>query len=365
MISRTRTWTFAAVVLAFGMLATACPGGGGGAAGDAADIAKQSARSIEPPKAVDAKATGLPGLVLNTNSASWRKLVNSPEADGAVVLYVQPGGPSARQRIARGFVLTAVDGKAVTNHERAIALLRARPGTKQELKFVTNDGEERTVEVESETPSVRSVRPLIDKLIEGSPNDATLRFIRASSGGGTFEANVADTEEAIKLAPQFVEAITLRASLLWDRRRAETEGARRAELARDALSGWQGALDIDPESVTTLSVRSTALSVLGRGREALRFAEEALSLDDAHPNSYYALSLAHSQQEDEDKALSAARAAVELNPYSVVYFRTLAQAFANLNRNDDCKKTADAMGPFLVGQKLSPDAEALRNLCNK
>lgn len=366
MITRTRMRTFAAAVVAFGVLAVACGGGGGGGGGGgAADIAKQSGRNIRPPEAVDPKATGLPGLVLNTNSPTWQRLVNAPEGAGAVVLYVQPGGPTARQRIARGYLLTGVNGEAVTNHEHAIALLRARPGTKQELKFLSNEGEERTVEIEAEAPKVRSVRPFIDQLVEGNPNDPVLRYIRATSGGGgTFEQNLGDVDKAIEVDSRFVEAIAHRASLLWDRRVAEADRARRQDLANQAIAGWRGALDIDPENVTALSVRAFAVSALGQGRDARRLAEEALKLDDQHPYGYYALSSAYIALKEEERALAAARAAVELNPYSVVYFRALARLFNILGRKDDCTKTADAMGPFLVQNNLSPDAEALRKLCD-
>lgn len=359
MTRRTRVRWMAAA-LAFGILAAACGGNAGGGEA-AADIVKQRGRDIKPPDPVDPKATALPGLVVNTNSPTWRKLISAPEADGAVVLYVQPEGPSDRKRIARGHVLTAVDGTAVGNHEQAIALLRSRPGQKRELTFVTNEGEERTVEIEAKVPNVTSVRPFVDVQIEGNPNDPLFRFIRAQSSGGTFDANLADVTKALELEPDFVEAMTLRASLLWDRRLVDRDNALR--LANDALAGWKGALDIDPENVTTLSVRSSALTALGRGRQAQRDAEEALSIDDAHPHSYYSLALAMARLDEDERALAAARAAVELNPYNVVYFRGLARSFSRLGREDDCTKTAEAMGPFLEAQGLAKDAEALTNIC--
>lgn len=347
--------------LALGIVATACLGGGGDAGGTAADIAEQSGGDVEPPEPVDPKATALPGLVVNTNSPTWQKLIDSPDAVGAVVLYVQPEGPSDHKRIARGHVLTAVDGTKVSNHEHAIALLRSRPGEKRELTFATQDGSERTVEIEAKVPNVRSVRPFVDVQIEGNPNDALFRFIRAQSAGGTFEKNLADAEKAIDLEPDFVEAMTLRASLLWDRRLADRDNA--LKLANDALAGWKGALDIDPENVTTLSVRSSALTALGRGKQAQRDAEEALSIDDSHPHSYYALALALTRLKENDRALAAARAAVELNPYNVIYFRGLARAFVNTDRKRECGQTADAMAAFLEAHRLAKDAEALKNIC--
>src|SRR5918996_2569973 len=118
-------WLAGALILLIS--ATACFGGGGGNAGEAAQKVSTE-RDPDPPEQVDPNATAQPGLVLSTNSRTWAKLIDAHEGKGAVVLFVQPGGPSDGKGIARGDLLTAIDGSPVVNHEAGIAQLRSRPG---------------------------------------------------------------------------------------------------------------------------------------------------------------------------------------------------------------------------------------------
>jgi hypothetical protein len=351
-------WLVAAFTLA--ILATSCFGGGS-PGGDALKISQTSGKSVKPPEVVDKNATAQPGLVLSTNSRTWQKLVSSHAGQGGVVLFVQPGGPSDGKGIARGDLLTAVDGTAVVNHQAGIALLRSRPGQKRDLKFLQRNGSERTVTIDARNPKGAQLRAFLNPMVSANVNDAILHFLRAQSAGGTYDANLADVNRSLELEPQFVEALTLKASLQWDHRIFDKKNA--LGLVNEALAGWKSALDIDPENTTALSVRSTAYTSLGRGGKGKQDASKAISIDNTLPRGYFALALADTQQRDPQGALGPASAAVKLDPYNFQYFELLAATFRRVNRKADCTATANAMKPFLVANNFSSSADVLLRIC--
>jgi hypothetical protein len=349
------------LVAAFALLvtATACFGGGGDPGKSALGESQKS--DAVPPAEVDPHATAQPGLVLSTNSRTWAKLVDAHSGQGAVVLFVQPGGPSDGKGIARGDLLVAVDGTAVVNHEAGIALLRSRPGQVRKLKFVQRDGTVRTVTIEAKNPHGAQLRSFLNPMVAASTNDAVLRFLRAQAAGGTYDEDIADVNAALAQEPEFVEALTLKASLEWDHRLVDTKNA--LTLVNDALAGWKNALDLDPNNTTALSVRSTAYTSLGRGQIGKEDAQKVLSVDDSYPRGYFALALADTQLRDPRAALGPAAAAVKLNPYNYQYFTLLASTFRRVGRKADCTKTADAMTPFLNANNLASSAAALHQIC--
>jgi hypothetical protein len=359
MIGRTRAGWLATAGLALVVTATACFGGGSDPGASAQRQA--AAKDAKPPQEVDSHATAQPGLVLSTNSRTWHSLIDAHAGKGAVILFVQPGGPSDGKGIARGDLLTAIDGTPVVNHESAIAMLRSRPGAKRDLKFIQRDGTERTVTIEERNPQGATLRAFLNPMIDTDSNDAVLRFLRAQASGGTFAQNLADVNAALDLQPQFVEALTLKASLLWDQRLVDKKNA--LHLVNEALAGWKSALDIDPDNATTYSVRSTAYTDLGRGQKGKEDAQKVIALDDSYPRGYYALGLAELELKDPRSALGPAAAAVKLNPYNYQYFTLLAVSFKRVNDTADCNKTADAMGPFLKAYNLNDAANALHNYC--
>jgi len=342
------------------LTATACFGGGGGDPGNDAKSTSSNSNA-SPPDQVDAHATAQPGLVLSTNSRTWAKLVDAHTGEGAVVLFVQPGGPSDGKGIARGDLLTAVDGKKVVNHEAGIALLRSRPGQKRDLKFVQRDGTARTVTIEAKNPRGAQLRSFLNPMVAASSNDPVLRFLRAQSAGGTYQQNLDDVNAALSTQPEFVEALTLKASLEWDHRIADKKNA--LKLVNEALAGWKSALDLDPNNTTALSVRSTAYTSLGRGQKGKEDADKVLSVDASYPRGYFALALADTQLRDPRAAVGPAAAAVKLNPYNYQYFTLLASTFKRVGRKADCTKTADAMTPFLNANALQQAAASLHQIC--
>jgi hypothetical protein len=346
-------WVLAA--LALSLVATSCGGGGG----EGIDV-NQSASEVTAPPALDTKRTGLPGLVVATNSPSMRRVARSPEGDGAVVLFVEPGGPLDGLGVGRGDLITAIGDEEVHNHSRALALLHNRPRTPIEVQIRHRDGRERSIDIEPREPLVASLRQYLNPLVTASPKDPVLRFLRAQSPG-LYNAKLVDLEEALKADRRFVEAMTLRASLIWDNRPNDQE--RVARFTEEALNGWKSALQIDPENTTALAIRSTVLSSLDSAQQARRDASKVIELDPTHPRGYYALAVAEQALKRPERAAAPARAAITLDPFNNTHWRLLAQIFVDLKRKDDCRRTADAFAPFLEAQNFDQDADRLKAIC--
>ncbi|MGH2758274.1 MAG: PDZ domain-containing protein [Actinomycetota bacterium] len=338
------------------LLAGSC---GGGAGAEGVDP-ERPASEVEPPPGLDVKRTGLPGLILATNSASLRRVARSPEGEGAVVLFVAPGGPFDGLGVGRGDLITAVGGEDIRSHPRALALLHDRPGKSIEVSIRHRDGRERSIEVEPKEPLVTSLRQYLNPLVGASPRDPVLRFLRAQSPG-LYNAKLVDLEEALKLDRRFVEALTLRASLIWDNKPNDQE--RQPRFVEEALSGWKSALQIDPDNTTTLATRSTVLSTLGSAQQARRDAAKVIELDPTHPRGYYALAVAEDALKRPERAVAPARDAITLDPFNNTYWRLLARLFKDLKRLPDCRRTTAAFAPFLEAQKFDEDADSLKAIC--
>ncbi|HYZ93186.1 MAG TPA: PDZ domain-containing protein [Actinomycetota bacterium] len=339
---------------------TAASCGGGSEVVNVTEIANAAAKDVRPPSAVDIKRTGLPGLVIATNSPSMRRLARAPDGTGAVILFVEPGGPSDGLGVGRGDLITEIGGEKVTNHSRALALLHDRPGKEIEVKITHRDGRDRTITIKPREPLVASLRQYLNPLVDASPRDPVLRFVRAQTPG-LLETRLNDLEAALDIDKRFVEALTLRASLIWDNRPAGDKEGRR--FVTEALDGWKKALAADPRNATALTTRATVLSVIGNARQSLQDASKAIEIDASHPRAYYAKGVAEEALRRPDRAAGPARAAVELDPFNIQHWRLLARIFTTLKRKDDCRRTAAGFTAFLQARNFQEDAATLRSLC--
>lgn len=347
----------AALVLTF--VATSCFGGGGT---DAVDISNAPASKVKPPAPLDTKRTGLAGLVVATNSASWRRMLDTPTGPGAVVLFVEPGGPSDGLSIARGDLLTTLDGQQVSNHQRALALLHTRPGQNVKAEFKrAEDGSDRTVTIQPRKPKVSSLLPYLNPMITANPSDPVLRYVRAQVAAFPLQERMQDLQKALEVNNRFVDAMVLRASLLFDNRPGDREGA--LAQVNEALAGWKAALDYEPENTIALTSRSTALTTMSIPASGRKDAAKALGIDDTLPRAYYALALAEHQLKRPEKALGPARAAVELDPFNFPNWQLLANSFERLKRLDECKQTANAFAPFLDVNGFGTQAKSFKAGC--
>jgi len=324
-----------------------------GATSDVVDVA--------PPPAAPTGLTALPGLVLHTNSESLGRIMDAPEGEGVVVMFVQPDGPSDGQDIERGDLLVEVDGERVTNHERAIAMLRSEPGQERRFKLTKVGGDSVDVTVEARDPQGVQVTDFYDRELQRNADDAVTRFLRGWATGPSFEQRLEDLDAAIAQIPDFVEAIILRAGLLWDRAAEdEVSDEEKADLRRRATADWEAALELDEGNPNALVSRSRALSQAGQAARAKADAEAAVSADATFPAAHYSLALAEYRLANYDAAARPARRAIDLNPFHFTYYELMGSIFVKLGQQE-CLETGDALEPLLGN---APEAkEQLEQVC--
>jgi tetratricopeptide (TPR) repeat protein len=339
-------------LLAVALLAGSCGGGKGDAGGrpeDVTGLRETKAKDIKPPEHVDPKNIALPGLTLGTNSPSWEKLVGSAKGRGAVVLFVQPGGPADNKGIARGDLITEVDGKRITNYEYALTALRSRRGEQREVKLTSRRGNERTVKLKGAPPTERA-RPFLNGMIKGNSHDPVLRYLRAEAPGGTAKANLDDLDAALRRQPEFVEALAARGNLIFNLRLSTKDKAKQNQFRDEALANWKNALSIDPRNAFALGLRANAQNAAGNPTQGKSDATQALKVDPNIASASHALARADIALKKLDDAAGPAAAAIKLNPYSnLTYYRTLAEIFKGLKRKSDCSATLLAVVPYLEG----------------
>jgi membrane-associated protease RseP (regulator of RpoE activity) len=356
-------------VTALTTLAAACSSGGGTTHGAVQKIGAKyinmSAADVRPPVGPDTQTLALPGFIVATNSVSWTRIIGSPSGVGAVVLFVQPGGPTDNKGIARGDLLVKVDGTPVANAERAIAVLHSRVGQKRVLSFIRSGRKgTRDVTILGRSPRGNPMS-VVSAELQNNPNDPVLSYLRAYIGG-TNQQRLNDLAKALQEKPDFVDALQLRASIIWTASFGIKDATQRRQYQTQALAGWQNALTIDPRNATTLAVRSVAETDLGTPRSGEQDANRALNIDASQPLALFALSHARSAENHLSEALGPALGAVELQPYNLDYWKNLATLFVKNKRKADCTKTADAFTPYLrarQGQAFIQAANDLQKVC--
>ena len=335
--------------LTLAVLAASCGGGGDGKKDVVEELRETDAEDVEPPERADSRIIGNAGLTLSSNSSSWRRLLGSPDGRGAVVLFVQPNASADRKNIARGDMITEIDGQRVTNAEHAQALLWMAPGDTRTLKFMRRSGREREVEIKGEVLKQDPV-VYLNGMIQQNKNDPVLRYIRG--GLGTFKSRLDDINVALREDPQFVEAIARKGNLMILASRAAKESKDKQKFAGQALANFHNALDIIPRHPETLTSQSEAETMLGRASQGKEQAQKALSIDGTYAKANAALARAELALKKPANAAGPARAAVELVPVgNLDYYRLLAAVFKGLKRKADCAQTLNAIVPWLKGTK--------------
>ncbi len=336
-------------ILALTLLASACGGGGDEVREVVEDVRDTDPKDIKPPPRANAKTIGNPGLTLSTNSATWRRLLDSPSGPGAVVLFVQPGAAADRKNIARGDMITEIDGQRVYNAEVAQARLWTAAGDTRTVKFIRKTGREREVELEGE---VLKQDPLtfLNGMIGQHKSDPVLRYIRA--GLGSFQNRLKDIEVALDEEPNFVEALTRRGNLMMLASRATKANKDKQAFAGRALANFHNALDIIPRHAETLTSQSEAETYLGKASQGKVTASRAVKVDVTYAKANAALARSELALKKPQNALGPARAAVEVVPVgNLDYYRLLAGVFRDLKRKTDCQQTLMAIVPWLDGTK--------------
>jgi hypothetical protein len=352
---------------ALAVLAAAC---GGGAKPNQKAIQKIGAKyvneagtDVKPPVGPDTQSLALPGFLVATNSPSWHRLTAAPRTPGAVVLFIQPGGPTDNKGIAQGDVLTAVDGTPIANAERAIAVLHSRVGQKRVLTFArAGKNNTRQVTIIGRSPQGNPAT-IVGPELANNPTSPVLRYLRAYIGGPDAQ-RLDDLARALRAAPDFADALQLRASLQWASSFNQKDPNVRRQMQTAALAGWKNALDIDPRNETTLAVRSVAETTLGIPKSGEGDALRALNIDGSQPLALFALSQARAAENKLSEALGPALGAVDLQPYNLDYWKNLASLFVRNKRKDDCVKTANAFAPYLRARSGAAFQSAATDLLN-
>lgn len=353
-----------ALVLAFA--AGACFGGGGGDGavdtGEFDKIRETDAKDVKAPEKTDTNKLALPGLILETNSRSWELLADAPEGKGVVVAFVQPNGPADNKGLARGDLVTAIDGTAVSNHEHALTLLRSERGEVRKLTVKDRNEKEREVEIKGDVPRERAL-PFLNALINGNENDPVYYFLRAQSSGVTKKTQKADLDKAIQMRPNFAEALAARGSLVFNLRLATKDKKLRLALIGEALANWHNALEIDPDNAEILALQANGQTAIGKVAQAKTDAEKAVEIDGSLPSANHALARANLALNKPQDAAGPAAAAVRGNPYTDLrYYRTLAEVFKDLKRKKDCTDTLIAPVDYLIATKVKELATEARQL---
>lgn len=305
---------------------------------------------VKPPAQANSRLTARVGLIVATNSETWKQLIDAPVDKGVAVLFAQPDGPAEEAGVKRGDVITKVDGQPATNADRAVVLLRARPNERTNVDVVSSTGRRSVSIVAKVPPANLTIRNFYEPLIAKSPNDPIAYFLRAQAGG-TFDEALRDVDKAIELRPDFVEAISLRGEMKWNRAGNPGIDATAVEQLRDnALSDWELALKLDPDNTRVLVSRSQALAARGNAARARRDAQRAIDLDETFPRAYYALGIANVWLGRYEDAAPPARKAIDLDPFDVRYYRALAAIFMRLDQKDNARKTIDAILPLVEDQ---------------
>lgn len=316
----------------------------------------KEAASVKPPSKANPRLTARVGLIVATNSGTWAKALNSPAVTGVTVLFVQPGGPADKAGVKRGDVITQVDADTSPNADLAVVQLRARPEEKRVLKVSRPAGSNATITVEALKPGAVTLTNLYNPLIQRTPNDPVLYFLRAQAPERTYDEVLADVEKAIQLLPSFVEAVSLRGEVRWNRASAEGDAVLKEELRDKAVEDWRLALGLDPNNTRVLVSYSQALAQRNNAASAKREAEKARKLDPMFPRAYYAHAQANFVLGRYGEAAGPARHAIDLDPFDVRYYRLLALIFQRLDRKADCERTVEAI------VDLIDDASAKSNL---
>ncbi|HVE92171.1 MAG TPA: hypothetical protein VNE62_07715 [Actinomycetota bacterium] len=311
------------------------------------------AESVKPPTTPARDLLGRPGLVLGTNSDTWSSLVKSARTKGVVVLFSTPNGPGSKAKLERGDVITSIADKPSTNSELAVVQLRGKIGESKKVQVTKPDNRKQTITIKLEKAPDKSnlTETYYNKLVQESPNDAVLLYLRAqdTSNKANFDQRLADLDKAINATPAgFVEALSLRADVLWAQSlKRDVNADERTKLRQRAGDDWNVALREDPDNLRTLTSRSMALARLRRNEEAKRDADRAMKVDPTSPYAHYVSSVAETAVGRPAEAAGLARKAIDLAPYTIAYYVLLARLYGTrLARCPDAQKTVDAILPL-------------------
>lgn len=326
------------LTLVAGACATADPSSIRGAI----EAKKQEGRigNVEVPGLPDTGRIGRVGVSLATNSVGWQKTLGTPRGPGAVVLLVNPDSPADVAGFRRGDVITRIGGSVINSDERARVGLRGRPGEPLEVT-VARGAETFQISVAPARPTDVDIIGLVDRELQGDPDDPTNLLLRAQATDTIADA-ITYVNRALSHAPDLVDALVFRARLFWAESLQVENEAVVQEDRRRAAADYRRALEIDPDATAALRSRGTGALEIQEYDTAERDGLRAIAIDPTLPGAYYIVAFARYSMGRIRDAVAPAREAIRLDPYDAFSYRLLALAFVALDRTDDAQKTVDA-----------------------
>lgn len=126
---------------------------------------------------------------------------------------------------------------------------------------------------------------------------------KASIGKRNAFQAIAMLTKAIMLDENFVEAIQLRAEVLWS-----------LQQTKDASEDIEKLLEINPEDETALLLKAEIMAMNNQEEQAFALVEEILSLNPFNEKAYILKSNLYLRNKDLDKAITVFDEAIEINP---------------------------------------------------
>lgn len=278
------------------------------------------------------------GVTVFTNSPSWRELLKRSEAQGALVVLVDPASPAANAGLAVGDVIVGIDGAQVRSGEEVGRLLRSSQATSRELTVVGADGRSRTV---SAYPASRRPDALrfFERRLAADPSPAN-RFVFAD-GARDARAALAVVDRLIREFPGFALAYATKAKRLTSAAVADRDlSPERVDPARAALAK---AVELDPDSPAVRLTAAGVLGTLGDTAAAKVHAERAVEVDDASAEAHHLVGLSTLDLNQPRAALADLYRAIQLDGYEPQHYVDLSRAYRAVGRPDLAAKTDEAI----------------------
>ncbi len=173
-----------------------------------------------------------------------------------------------------------------------------------------------------------------DRTIELNPNYANAYFNRGELHYelGEFRRAIADYNQCLRLQPRDAAALNSRGHAYY-----------RLGNYRSAISDYNRAIRVDPRNAAAYTNRGDAYADLGMYRQAAQDYRAAIRIDPKMGRAYQSAAwlmatCPDARYRETEKAISAARRAIELDGQSYRYLDTLAAAYANAGQFEKARE---------------------------
>ncbi|HEX2258437.1 MAG TPA: tetratricopeptide repeat protein [Actinomycetota bacterium] len=317
---------------------------------------KQASTEYPAPEAVDPPAALLFGTVVLTNEPGWGLLMErGQETGGALILDVLPDSPAHKLGLKPGDVISWIDGEELKNHEQLLVAFRGSKSGEHTMRVKRVDGSTETIEAKLVPPaSDFSLVSYLETRASTQP-DPIVRFLLAEQ--------LEDHDRAIELIrgligehPQLAEGHALLARRLLTKLQAEAGEETILDPSSSDLEEVTRAIDtavrLDPRAPSIYRARAQINLTMGQAEKAEEDARAALGMDDSSAETHYLLGTARLALGNAQDSLASLHSAVELDPYVVDYYASLALCYRQLGRDADATTTVEAAKAIVTDPEI-------------